>query len=407
MIKILVIYTDTHGGVGYYRSYSPHKFLNDNYHDEIDVTFDTNPQFKDLSKYNGYDIIHIHKGLYENHDDFKKFLQYCRDNKIVTVLDLDDYWQLPQTHGKYISAKLNDEPSKILFNIKNCDYVTTTTQIFANEIKKHNKNVVVLPNSIDNANKITKFNKKENDKLRIGIITGSTHSKDISLLDNFVSMLSPEIREQIIFVLCGFDTRGFKTIYQSNGEVIRKPIEPEESVWCQYEKEITCNYKWLSDRYKMFLKQYVPDSVYSYDDIEGYKRCWTKDINTYLTHYNECDVTLVPLFENDFNKYKSQLKAIECAFTNTAFIGSNFGPYTIDLINIFDKGGNINENGNAILIENRKGGKAWAKAIEKLVKNRELVTKLQNNITRDLSEKYNLQTTSKERLEFYKKIVKK
>ena len=33
------------------------------------------------------------------------------------------------------------------------DYVTTTTDIFANCLKKHNKNVIVLPNAIDKSEK--------------------------------------------------------------------------------------------------------------------------------------------------------------------------------------------------------------------------------------------------------------
>ena len=125
----------------------------------------------------------------------------------------------------------------IVNHIKLADYVTTTTPLFANEIKKFNKNVEVIPNAIDNT--VSQFIPKpvQSNKLRIGIICGSSHLHDIKLLENAIKQLSKETLSKIQFVLCGFDTRGSKTyINPVTGEKTVKEILPQESVWCEYEK---------------------------------------------------------------------------------------------------------------------------------------------------------------------------
>ena len=126
----------------------------------------------------------------------------------------------------------------------------------------------------------------------------------------------------------------------------------------------------------------------------------------YFQHYSEIDVLLAPLDENDFNLVKSELKPVECCFSHTAFIGSNFGPYTIGLKNLFKKGGEIDPDGNAILIDRNRAHKDWVKAIEKLVKHPEYVKILQDNLYRDFHEKYDLRNVTVKRAEFYREITK-
>jgi glycosyltransferase involved in cell wall biosynthesis len=138
---------------------------------------------------------------------------------------------------------------------------------------------------------------------------------------------------------------------------------------------------------------------------EPYRRMWTRDINKYATHYANVDVLIAPLKENEFNKVKSQLKETECGFTNTAFIGQNFGAYTIDLIPMIEKGGKINENGTALLVDSRKNHKDWAKYINKLANDRDMLHKLQNNLSKFVRENYSLEKVSKDRVELYKKLV--
>ena len=74
---------------------------------------------------------------------------------------------------------------------------------------------------------------------------------------------------------------------------------------------------------------------------------------------------------------------------------------------MFEFGGKENENGTAILIEPRKDHKYWKKYINKLAENRDLVTKLQNNLHDLVKDKYSMENVCKQRVEFYRRIMNK
>ena len=116
---------------------------------------------------------------------------------IKTVIDLDDYWKLGQYHPLNTTSINEKWGESIVNHIKLADYVTTTTPLFANEIKKFNKNVEVIPNAIDNT--VSQFIPKpvQSNKLRIGIICGSSHLHDIKLLENAIKQLLKETLSKI------------------------------------------------------------------------------------------------------------------------------------------------------------------------------------------------------------------
>jgi glycosyltransferase involved in cell wall biosynthesis len=151
----------------------------------------------------------------------------------------------------------------------------------------------------------------------------------------------------------------------------------------------------------------IPNGEYHNRGGEHYRRQWTKPANEYATHYNEIDVLLAPLEECPFNECKSQLKVIEAGFFKKGIIASNFGPYTIDLKSIIEKGGNTNTDGNAILIDSSKNHKGWAKAIEKIVKNPEILETMRNNLHDTVKEKYHIDTTVGIRRDLYKHLMGK
>jgi len=222
-----------------------------------------------------------------------------------------------------------------------------------------------------------------------------------------VNILKPEM-DRIQFVLCGFDLNGtIPYLDKVDGQIKQRPIKPKESVWVKYEKILTDNYSEniLSKDYIKYLLEY--NSLKSYPDQENqpYMRCWTKSVSTYGTHYNDIDVLLVPLVSNEFNNYKSQLKVVEAAFHKKNVIASKFGPYTIDLKSAYLKGGIIDETGNSLLIENTKNpAKDWVRAIKLLLNNPDLREKLKNNLSNEITSKYNLCKVSKIRAELYQKI---
>ena len=93
------------------------------------------------------------------------------------------------------------------------------------------------------------------------------------------------------------------------------------------------------------------------------------------------------------------------AFSNTAIIASDFGPYQLDLKNLVQKGGELDLTANAMLVDETKNHKLWAKYIEKLVKNQELIDVLKKNLYDSVHEKYDLRNVTEDRAEFYQKAV--
>ena len=399
-IKMLVIPSDR-TGVGKFRSVDPHVYIAEHYGDEFDVDIVYNMPNGDLEAFlKQYDLIHIHKQL----DKQCKIIDMIKFLGIPVILDIDDHFKLGNDHPMSITAKKERWHEPIINHLKKADYVTTTTPIFADVIKQYNKNVKVFPNAINPEEKQYAVAKNpRTDKLRVGIICGSSHLKDLELLSGIATQVN---KDNVQFVLCGFDTRGTRTIYKDNGETETRPIYPQESVWCDYEKIFCDNYRTISPEHKDFLMKYMAGVDDPFTN-EPYRRMWTRHINDYATHYQNVDVLIAPLKENEFNKVKSELKEIECGFTHTAFIGQNFGAYTINLIPMIEKGGKINEEGTALLVDSSKNHKQWAKYINKLANDADMLKKLQDNLYNFVKDRYSLAEICKQRVEFYKSIVNK
>lgn len=407
-IKVLVVPSDTQGGVGFFRSIQPHVQLEEQFNEDFEVTINPNFNWDNKEELKTYDIVNFHKGVYTNMQSFRNALEFCKNNNITTIMDIDDFWELDKSHPMYSLYKMYGIDKTIKDNLKLVDYVTTTTELFANKIRKFNKNVVVLPNAINPEDKRFKINRKESDKVRVGLIMSSSHEKDMKLLESFTNKLSKDVLNKITIVLCGFDTSGTLTVINpETKEKTNRHIKPMETVWYRYEKCLTDNYRICSKHYSNFLHTFLKDVEYENINAESYKRCWTKNINEYYQHYNEVDVLLVPLEENEFNSCKSQLKVVESAFANTAIIASNFGPYTINLKHIFNKGGETNEDGNAILIDRKKCHKDWVKYVTKIVNNKELLKTLQKRLHDSICNEFDLRNITQKRCEFYKKVNKR
>lgn len=407
-IKILCVPSDE-GGCGLHRSLVPHIKLDELYSDKFDVTIEYHPDWSDLNMVRQYDIIHFHKGLFPDMEAFRSALAYCRENNITTVMDVDDYWEVGQFHPLYHLNKMNNSAQLIRENLSLVDYVTTTTDIFANRLRKYNKNVKVFVNALDPEEMENMKVEKKSDKIRIGYVMGSSHEHDMELVRGLSNKLPKEVLDKIQFVLCGYDLRGTMTERHPDGRVVTRPIRPTESVWFTFERNVTDEYRIVSPAYRDFLLKFMPDVQYPFVETEHYKRCWTKPVQNYkyMEHYNELDVLLVPLQSNDFNSNKSELKFVEAGMMGVAVVASNFGPYTIGSNSFFEKGGKINEEGNCVLIDNNRAHKEWAKTIEKLVKNPEYIGKLKENMHKHVLENYDIRKITANRAEWYKQIKKR
>lgn len=296
--------------------------------------------------------------------------------------------------------KINE---RIVESLKAAKYVTTTTNIFASEIRKIQKNVFIFPNAINPLEPQFTEPTLPCDRLRVGWLGGSSHLHDLQLLNQSFGKLHT-IKEKLKFVLCGFDTRGSVTeINQQTGEHVRREIKPEETVWAAYEKIFTQNFSFVSDDYKKYLLMYDQNREYNHSN-EGYHRVWTQPVTSYAKNYSKFDVSLAPIKNHMFNRMKSQLKVIEAGFYKKPLIASNLGPYTIDLVHA-QKNGQFVTGGNAFLVDENRNHSDWAKYISIFQKNPNLVTDMGEKLYETVKDKYDLRIVTDSRSQFYKSII--
>jgi len=400
-IKILVVPSDR-TGVGKFRSVDPHIFLQTQYPDDfhVDIVYDV--PMNDLNFFKDYQIVSFHRSISPDFEKSLELIQKLNESGIATVADIDDYWMPGKEHPIHDMIVVNKINEKIVANLKAAKYVSTTTPLFADEISKFNKNVVVFPNAINPNESQFKEPTPESDKIRIGWLGGSSHLHDLQLLDQSFSKLT-KYSDKLQYVLCGFDTRGTVTeINAQTKEHKKRNILPHETVWAQYEKIFTQNYSIVSEDYKKYLLNYTQEE-FSNENSESYVRVWTKPVQSYAKNYSKFDVSLAPIKNHMFNRMKSQLKVIESGFYKKALIASNLGPYTIDLKHCLENGNFV--DGNALLVDENRNHSDWAKFIEKLVNNPNMVKDMGERLYETVKDKYDLNVVTTERAEFYKSIV--
>lgn len=402
-IRVLVIPPDKHG-VGKFRMNDPYIYIQDNYLDDfqIDINFEV-PSNNEY--FLNYDIVIFHSFIHPTtHEENLQRIAWLKNRGIKVIMDIDDLWFVDQRHPMYAHVKANKIGEKKVEFLKAVDHITTTTPIFANTIKtKLNlTNVSVFPNAVNEDEPQFKRTPTKSDKVRFGWLGGSSHLHDIDLMKQGISSIHNSFKDKVQFVLCGFDLRGnVHEIDQTTGQVRQRPIQPLETVWYQYEKIFTDDYKTLDDVYKKYLMdfQQIP-----FNDLEKpYRRIWTQEITKYASNYNTFDISLAPLVETEFNANKSQLKIIEAGFHKKAIIASETIPYTLDLISAVDEG-KFNDKGNALLVGTKKNHKDWAKHMKRLVENPNMIEDLGNRLYETVKDTYSLKKVCADRVQFLKTI---
>ena len=401
-IKVLVIPSDR-TGVGKFRSVDPHIFLQKLYPNDFHVDIIYDVPMTDMNFWKEYQIVAFHRSINPDFEASYNLIQKLNEMGIITIDDIDDYWLPTKEHPIYDVIRFNKINEKITNNLRVAKYVTTTTTLFADEIMKLNKNVVIFPNAIDPNESQFKEPTPESDRLRIGWLGGSSHLHDLQLLDQSFSKLT-SLKDKLQYVICGFDTRGSVTeINSETGEHKKRDILPHETVWAQYERIFTQNYTTVTEDYKKYLNSYVNEN-YPNEMNEPYLRVWTRPVQSYAKNYSKFDVSLAPIKNHIFNRMKSQLKVIEAGFYKKAIIASNLGPYTIDLKHCLQNGNFV--DGNALLVDENRNHSDWAKFIEKLVKNPNMSKDMGERLYETVKDKYDLNVVTKARREFYLSIVR-
>ena len=285
--------------------------------------------------------------------------------------------------------------------LRDVDAVTTTTEFLAEKIREFNSNVYIIPNSVNLKEQQWISNKKTSDKVRFLWGGGITHLVDLRLLKSSFEKFEKDFLNKSQMYLCGYDLR------MSTPQGMKKD-DPNRSPWTFFEDIFTNKNKWItnSDYYK-WLRSGDDNGRDNYGykeewEDEFYQRRWTKPILLFGTMYNECDIALAPLKNNNlFNNVKSQLKIIEAGAHHCPIICSNYGPYTIDDI----EGKNDGKQKGFLVDENNDTSMKWYECMKYYVDNPEKIKEHGENLYNHVKENYSVDVTNQKRVELFKKLI--
>lgn len=450
-IKILFFNGNKSAGVNYYRTLTPATELENVAGDIFHIEIWNKIDYKDpelLNKLKVFDVIHYHKQLHPDVNIMMDISTKLKENGTVLIMDVDDYWHLDKDHALFELHIKQKYSLKTVFNLKTADYITTTSDYFAQTIKTltGKDNVFVFENSV-NPKWMKQFennNKPDPDGLvRIIYMAGSTHRKDVELLRGVVNMLQAdkETKNKFKVLIAGWNAKGKKKeavfnqdlgndlqslglwdekmiadINRSKGNIMvvdRIPnnikeqykgkifileetvIDSKESPYWFYEEILTDNHRLIQqDDYKRWLLTFEENGVY--DNEHNFGRRWTENVNKYAKVLDEADIVLAPLQTTKFNQHKSNLKMVEAWTRKLPVVCSDTVPYNLDGV----------DNENCVLVENKKNSaKHWKKRLKELILNPEKRRVIGEGLYNTFKDKYNLENVTKRRSEFYQKVV--
>jgi glycosyltransferase involved in cell wall biosynthesis len=454
--KIRVLFYNLDGaGVNYFRTLTPAMELERNHSEDFYVEINPQIDFND-PKYIDYlktfHIIHYHRQFLGETQKMIQLANELRKAGTILIVDIDDYWKLHRQHPFYIMSQEKKLHIPIIENLKIADYVTTTTDLFASEIRTitGKDNVEVFYNSVDPIwmKQFQNNWKPDPDGLvRITYMAGSSHLGDMEQLEGVMNVLSNDIntRNKFKVIISGWDTEGnttditfnqefgdelqkrglwtpqtVKAINNSRGNVDiipklpidlkekyrnnvfnqkQRDIKSVESVYLIYEKILTDNHHMIKNPdYLQWLMNF--ERNVKYENEGNFGRRWTQKANTYAQVLDETDIVIAPLANNPFNKMKSNLKQVECWTRKLPIVCSDIPPYNVH--------GKHMENCVLIPMELPKNArKYWVKYLKRLILDADLRKKLGEQLYEDFKVEYSLKNVTQKRAEFYKAVVAK
>lgn len=239
--------------------------------------------------------------------------------------------------------------------IVEADLITTTTEFLADEYRKLNKNVVVLPNCVDPFY-FDEPLRNESDVVRIGITGSIGMSYDLDILEPIIKHYEHDKRVKIVFFSLPAN--------QDSNPILRRTYEHE--------------YNFL-DSVEVEWHPLVDADLY-YDKINSLK----------------LDIMIIPRADNYFNRAKSNLKFLEASMFEIPVIAQGFAdgksPYQVNP---------EDQNYLKLVINNED----WIPEIEKLVVNKELRREMGRKSKEYVLKNYNIEDKAYLWEEAYNKIT--
>ena len=283
---------------------------------------------------------------------------------IVIIDRLWRYWDIDIVIAENLIKKIREMKSKIVYSfdddleswvslkpgiptkfrevfqlfLKNSDGILVTTDALRDKFSKVQSNAVVLPNMLDERLLLPiRKEKKKIDEVVIGYMGTITHQEDLEMIFDDLVNIYQKFKSKIRFELIGILNHCELDYIRSRGLQIF-PLDPGNFI-----------------EYPLFMLWY------------GSRVSW--------------DIGLAPLRDNEFNKFKSDIKLLDYAAIGAAGIFSKSNVYQTVL--------NFQ---NGIVVSEKRGN--WSDAIEKIIVDYELRNRLQEAATDYLYEKRVLAKTA-------------
>ena len=302
------------------------------------------------------DVVVFHRPEEQEYHQLAKMLK--ADGKKI-VMDNDDTFRLDDFHplAQFSpDGKENDSLQRRSDNIdefiKNCDLVTTTTKTLAEEYRKLNDNVIILPNYVDPFDWDEPLH-NETDKVRIGIVGSAAMEYDYLHIKDIIKELGD--RDDVEIILFGLGDLK----HRKENPLVTKVFHGEYAFW---------------------------DSV----NMTQFPWCKRYDYNETLNEMR-LDMMLIPRKDNYFNRCKSNVKFLEAAMCEIPVIAQSFddGPYE-----------EITPDMGVLIKDNSK----WREEIERLIKDKDLRRSMGKKAREYTLKNYNIEEHAHEWADAYNKL---
>lgn len=373
-LKILGLITED-SAVGYYRIWQPLKILERLGLAELKLTptFTWGVSKDEIKRFPGVEWFSSDKGdgfmpdivVAQRHDH----LHYAsligglaKAYNVPLVIDTDDDVQAVRPfnpgYASYNPDSDNVAANLKLMSIPHLSAITVSTPQLKERHDKFGKPVYIVPNSIDIKER-TFPRKGKNKKIRIGWLGSACHFENLQLIQQAVKDIIANY-PQVEFVF----TNLYGDIWANPPKNIADRVIP------------ACKFYGCKKRHPICKKAYVTFDKYA----------------KAIADFN-LDIGLAPLYDNLFNRSKSNLRILEYWGQKVAVIASPVRPYKETI-----------KDGNNGLLASEKLD--WYYAIEKLVLDENLRNKVAENGWKTLNKDYSAEKNALKTYKVYKEIIK-
>lgn len=347
-MRFLVIIKSHFNGVSYHRLTKPFEKLKQKGY-SVDIIKTYHEANIDADK---YDYLVFNRGLGYNYHDLE-IIEKFKNKGIKIIMDIDDYWILPDYHPIIWRKDVDYDEWKgsILANLAMADYIWTSTEYLKSKIENlvPNTPIVIARNAIDYDDELqwseAKGKSRNKDKVVIGYAGSTTHYKDLDPLQTPIRRINSNkfLRKNVMFNLFGVDNKTDFGIKVWNHQI---------------------NIMTVQGRFKNL-------------QIDSGKK-----VSRYASFYDEMDISIASVIDNEFNRCKSELKVIEAGAKYKPFIGTDVITYN-------------RTNANIDLCKNSDD---WLESMKELVLDKTLRTELGKELGEFVRDEYIIDKENQARL---------